>query len=136
MTTLPTVARADCTRYQLQRADTWTEDVLLAAVMARLPVFGWRRQHQLPALTSRGRHHTAYSGDGGWPDVVAVHPSGVLLVAELKTEGKYPTVDQRAWLELLVPLPAVLAGVWRPRDWHAELIHDVLQHPTRHLEAA
>jgi hypothetical protein len=132
---LPTVARADCTRYQLQIADLWAEADLLTAVMAGCGTYGWRRQHQLPALTSRGRHHTAYAGDGGWPDVVAVRDS-VLLVVELKREREYPTREQRAWLDLLATVPGVLAGVWRPRDWQHGVALDVLDNPTRYLEAA
>jgi hypothetical protein len=132
---LPTIARADCPAHHLRVADLWAEADLLTAVMAGCGMYGWRRQHQLPALTSRGRHHTAYSGDGGWPDVVAVR-DGVLLVVELKAERGSVTREQRAWLDLLAAVPGVLAGVWRPRDWQHGLALDVLDNPTRYLEAA
>ena len=136
MTTLPNLTRAGCSGTVLDAADAWPESELQRAVITRAGAYGWRRQHQRPGLTARGRHITAVAGDVGWPDTVAVHPSGVLLVVELKTEGKYPSRDQREWLELLALVPGVLAGVWRPRDWHARLIDRVLRDPLPYLEAA
>lgn len=133
---LPTIPRSACTPGQLTAADAWPESALQNAVITRAGAYGWRRQHQRPALTRGGRHHTAIAGDAGWPDTVAVHPSGVLLVVELKREHAYPTPAQREWLELLVRVPGVLAGVWRPRDWHTLLIDRVLRDPLPYLEAA
>lgn len=133
---LPNLTRAGCSASVLRIADAWTEDTLQTAVLNRAGAYGWRRQHQRPARVRPGKAVTAIAGDVGWPDTVAVHPSGVLLVAELKTEGKYPNPAQRAWLDLLASVPGVLAGVWRPRDWHAHLIDRVLEDPIPYLEAA
>lgn len=133
MTALPTVARRECSPAQLAAADAWPEEELQRGVLHRGAAFGWRRQHQLPvrhvAPGGRVRYRTAYAGDGGWPDTALVHPAGVLLVVELKTERGSLDREQRAWLELLAGVPGVLAGVWRPRDWFAGVVFRVLSDP-------
>lgn len=38
-------------------------------------------------------------GDAGVPDIIATHPSGAVVIAELKRARKYPTAKQRQWLD-------------------------------------
>lgn len=72
----------------------------------------WLCVHFRPAQTSKG-WRTPFTGDGGFPDVVAARDR-VVLFAELKAQNaKPPTPEQVAWLE------AVPAGfLWRPSDMH------------------
>jgi len=140
VTALPTARRRQLEPGLLAAADAWPESELQKGVLQRCGAFGWRRVHFLaqPVVNRRGgvRHVTPFIGDAGWPDTVMVHDAGVLVVVELKQEGKYPDSDQREWLDRLAAVPGILAGVWRPRDWFAHVIDDVLSDPERSARIA
>lgn len=90
------------------------EDDLLKAVIDLCKLLGLRTVHFRPAKTAQG-WRTAVQGDGkGWPDLVIVGPGGVLY-RELKATGKYPDLDQRAWIAALGAAGQDVA-VWRPVD--------------------
>lgn len=74
---------------------------------------GWRRAHFRPARTATG-WRTAVQGDGaGFPDLVLLRGSR-LVVAELKSDtAPGPRPEQLAWLEAFEAAGAE-AYVWRP----------------------
>ena len=49
----------------------------------------------------------------GYPDLTIAGTPDEVIWAELKAEGKYPTPEQREWLDRLPPHRAY---VWRPGD--------------------
>ena len=51
----------------------------------------------------------------GFPDLVLAR-DGHLVFAELKTEGNYPSDEQKRWLTELRKAPPHVF-VWRPSDW-------------------
>lgn len=71
----------------------------------------WWAHHALAAYRG-GKYATHQLGQKGFPDLVLAR-SGVVLMVELKMDGKYPGPEQRAW--------AVQIGaqyrLWRPIDW-------------------
>lgn len=52
----------------------------------------------------------------GWPDWTIGGPRGVIF-RELKREGKNPTAEQQAWLDVLAAGGANV-GVWRPTQYY------------------
>lgn len=108
-----------------------SEDQLLTSVLDLVGVLGLHAVHFRPALDSRGRWRTPVQGDGkGWPDLTIVGPHGGLF-RELKQEDRYPTVDQRAWIERLTNA-GFDASWWRPRDWHSGRVERELRAISRH----
>ncbi len=107
MTRLPRISEAEFTRQVLQ----------LCAL------HGWRTIHLRPARSLKG-WLTAVAGDGvGFPDLLALRGSR-LIVAELKRDRtQKPTWAQEAWLAAF-RLAGVPAYVWTPEDWTA--IEEVL----------
>ena len=81
-------------------------------VIGAARVYGWRVNHQRPALTRSGRWSTATQGDIGFPDLVLAR-GGQVLIVELKTNRGRVSPEQRKWLTEL----GDLARLWRPRDW-------------------
>ena len=90
-----------------------TEDDLLTRVMDLAELRGWLRVHYRPARTAKG-YRTPLQGDKGCPDIILAR-KGVVLLVELKAERRYPTKEQRAWLDAL----GVHARLWRPADWNS-----------------
>src|SRR5262245_37984293 len=75
---------------------------------------------QLAWVTGWKVFHPRYSfgSSKGFPDLVLVSRSPPRLIfAELKREGKNPTHEQQAWLDLLGAVPGVETYLWRPSDW-------------------
>ncbi len=103
-----------------------SEAELQAAIMQLAGVFGWRRAHFRPAQLPSGRWATHMEGETGWPDLVLARP-GRLLIYELKRDGKDPTPEQEAWLNVLRTVPGIRVGVWRPEDWRSGEIERILR---------
>lgn len=92
-----------------------SEDDLLRAVLSLCALYNWRTLHVRPAITAKG-YRTAVQGTGvGFPDVLAVKGS-TLIVAELKSDKGKLTDAQELWLRAWEPI-ASLVTVWRPIDW-------------------
>ncbi len=73
---------------------------------------------------SFGYHtHDSRRSQRGFPDVVLVHPiRGIVIFAELKKKGGYPSTEQRLWLAALRMVekraPDVIGVyLWDPRAW-------------------
>jgi hypothetical protein len=62
----------------------------------------------------------------GFPDLVLIRPPR-MIVAELKTEKGRLSDWQRIWLDMFERVPVVEVYVWRPVDWHAGTIDEVLR---------
>ncbi len=77
---------------------------------------GWLVHHTRPATNLRGDYSTPIQGDTGFPDLVLIR-DGLLIIRELKAEGRRPSAEQRLWLEALEDIKYFEAGVWRPSDW-------------------
>lgn len=77
---------------------------------------GWRAHHTRPALDRRGRWLTPIQGDAGFPDLVLAR-AGRIVFAELKREGRKPTLLQQGWLEVLATCAGVEVYLWTPADW-------------------
>jgi len=108
----------------------WTEEVLLNYCRNTAKALGWLE------------YHTRYSikSSAGFPDLVLVHERlGRVVFAELKREGKWPTVGrltrgapprmiqgQDLWLRALLACPGVETYLWRPSDQAeiAEILQD------------
>jgi hypothetical protein len=92
-----------------------TEARFLGMVLKLAKMKGWRTAHFRPARTATG-WKTAVQGDGkGFPDLVLVKGSR-LLVVELKVKRGQLTQEQQAWL-LAFKGAGIEAHCWRPRDW-------------------
>lgn len=142
--------------YSRELADSMLEEVLLARVLELAAWHGWRAAHFRPAQTRGGRWLTAVQAQGkGYPDLTLAHgPAGRLVFAELKTERGRATPDQRLWLDQLgavaaaalrdevdaidgyvaagmsgpiPPTDRVRAVTWRPRDYLAGTVEEVLR---------
>jgi hypothetical protein len=78
---------------------------------------GWLVAHFRPALTSKGWRTPVEADGAGFPDLVLIQ-AGRLIVAELKAEGKSPSLPQLAWLEAF-QRAGVETYIWRPSDFDA-----------------
>jgi hypothetical protein len=76
---------------------------------------GWMYHHELPSQRAHGRWTTHASGDAGFPDLVLMHPSGQVIIAELKTAKGKLSGAQEAWLKGLRDA-GLEVHVWRPID--------------------
>jgi hypothetical protein len=72
----------------------------------------WLVHHSRPVQDSDGTWSTPIQGDPGLPDLVLVR-GGVVLLAELKSDGGRPTKEQMKWLDEAGPC----GRLWRPADW-------------------
>lgn len=120
-----------------------TESALQSHVLDLGSLYGWRRVHFRPALTSKG-YRTAYTGDDGFPDVVMAR-NGCTVIAELKNACNSASEAQWEWLASLaggtveefkrlhkrsefggcVVNKTVLVALWRPK--HLDVIEDILR---------
>lgn len=105
--------------YLADVAAAMKEDALQAKVIAVARDLGFLAYHT----------HDSRRSERGWPDLVLVHPTrGRLLYRELKQEERYPTADQRKWLDALRVAGADV-GVWRPLDLLEQRVHAELLAP-------
>lgn len=81
-------------------------------VIGAARAFGWRVFHPKPARLPNGRMVTAQDGHVGFPDLVLAR-NGVVILAELKQDGRYPGPEQRAWRDAI----GDQWRCWRPKDW-------------------
>ena len=102
-------------------AEAMSEDELQESVMRLGRYRGWLVYHTYRSVRS----------EPGFPDCVMVRRD-VLLLAELKREGKDPTKPQREWLRRLKGVSEAVGGyhvqahVWRPSDWLSGEVERVL----------
>lgn len=89
------------------------ERVFTAQIIQLAKAFGWRVNHQRPAMTKQG-WRTAISGDAGFPDLVMLR-SGRAIMAELKSAKGKLTMEQEVWLEW-AKNANLEAYCWRPSD--------------------
>ena len=92
-----------------------TEAKLLREVQARGRKRNWLVYHG----TSTNR------GTAGYPDLTMVHPTGKLLVVELKSERGVVSNAQHAWLNALAAA-GVQVAVWTPADLESGTIDRAL----------
>lgn len=76
---------------------------------------GWLVHHCRAAQRQSGQWATPIQGDAGFPDLCMVHPSGRMLVRELKSARGKVAAEQSAWLDAFRAV-GVDATVWRPAD--------------------
>jgi hypothetical protein len=107
---------------------TMTEAELQANVIELARLLGWLVAHFRSVPVKRGNrvvHMTPVQADGaGWPDLVLVRDR--LLAVELKQDRRYPSPEQRLWLDAL-GLAGVETHVWRPAQWLDGTIEAVLR---------
>jgi hypothetical protein len=75
-------------------------------VMREAQARGWMAYHT----------HDSRRSPAGFPDVVLAHAERGTAYIELKMPGKYPTKEQRAWLETLVAA-GERVYLFYPKDW-------------------
>ena len=100
-----------------------TETEFKDAVIDLAHSFGWKVVHFRPAQTKHG-WRTPVQGDGkGWPDLILVHRSGWLILAELKDRRGVLSKEQAEWRDTLTEvtehllMTRVKYFIWRPKDW-------------------
>ncbi len=84
---------------------TMPERELQNEVAQLFKLFGWKFIHQWNSI------HT----EEGWPDCFATRGTRI-IVAELKKEGKNPTVAQQQWLEALKATGKIETYIFHPSD--------------------
>ena len=93
-----------------------TEEEFQCAVIDYAHFNGWKVAHFRKAMRKDGSYVTPVQADGkGFPDLLMVR-QGRIVVAELKSMGRKPTLEQRAWLEAFTDTEKVEAYWWRPDD--------------------
>lgn len=109
-------------------AATMTEAELQSNVIELAHLFGWRVAHFRSVPVKRGGRTvfmTPVQGDGvGFPDLILVRDR--LLAVELKMDAKYPTPEQRLWLDAFGGA-GVETHVWKPRQWLDGAIEAILR---------
>lgn len=103
--------------YHAQLAGAMSEDELLIAVETELTLRHWLWHHV------RRSDRAQQQGDNGWPDIVALRGSRIVVV-ELKAAKGRVERAQQAWLDAWAAAGAEVY-VWRPADLDA--IRDVLR---------
>lgn len=98
-----------------------TEDQLSTHVANLARMMGWRGYHT----------HDSRRSAAGFPDWVFAR-GGHIIFAELKTEKGQLTAAQEAWASdlweaAILQFPKVRMCVWRPSDWYAGRIDEVLK---------
>jgi hypothetical protein len=74
-----------------------------------------KTRHRRQLFTLVYHTYSSLRSAPGFPDLVMVHPeTGRTIIAELKAEGKYPTPEQRRWLDAFRKNPGLEVYVWRP----------------------
>jgi hypothetical protein len=94
--------------YHAQLAGTMSEDELLIAVETELTRQKWLWHHV------RRSDRAQQQGDNGWPDILAIRGSRI-VVAELKAAKGSVEPAQQAWLDAWDAAGAEVF-VWRPAD--------------------
>ena len=97
--------------YRAMVAGAMLEEDLLIAVETELTVQKWLWHHV------RRSDLAQQQGDNGWPDIVAVRGSRI-VVAELKAAKGRVEIAQQAWLDAWTAAGAEVY-VWRPADLDA-----------------
>jgi hypothetical protein len=97
-------------------APTTTEKQLQQAVYDCARRLGWLSYHV----------HDARKSTPGFPDLLLLKPPRI-IVAELKTTTGKLASWQRIWLDAFERIPGVEVYVWRPAEWHAGTIEEVLR---------
>lgn len=106
-------------------ADQVTETELQGAVIELATWAKWLVHHTRPARTSEG-WRTPVQGHVGFPDLILARGHR-LIVAELKRQGAKPTEAQQLWLATIAETPAVEVHVWRPSNWLAGEVAEILR---------
>jgi len=106
-----------------EMARAMTEDQLKTNVLDLAAVFGYHRIHFRPARTNQG-WRTAYEGEDGYPDITLMGGTRI-IVAELKTQRGKLRDGQLEWLKA-ADRSGAIARLWRPADWIAGEIEDIL----------
>ncbi|MGE3705711.1 MAG: VRR-NUC domain-containing protein [Vicinamibacterales bacterium] len=96
--------------YRASLPESTIQDAIMGATLRH----GWRRVHFRPARTERG-WRTAYEGDDGFPDVVAVRGDRIVVI-ECKAVGKRPTQAQADWLAAFTGTGKAEVYVLTPAD--------------------
>ena len=96
-----------------------SEDELLTNVIECARLLRWRVYH------IRNSKRGIVQGHVGFPDILALR-DGQVLIAELKAERGRLTEEQDIWLREWRKAGA-LVHIWRPRDWLAGTIGEVLR---------
>lgn len=86
------------------------EAQLQSAVLDVAERYGWLAYHT----------HDSRRSQPGFPDLVMVKRKRVLYV-ELKQSGKYPTAEQREWLQALYQADQEV-GLWYPQDLQGNVV--------------
>lgn len=105
-----------------------TEAELQSAVTDMLDIYGWQWHHETDSRKSRA----------GFPDIIAVHPTGRFLLIELKGYDKRGrlgkvTDGQRQWIDVwrLAAIQThphrVRAYIWDPADLQSGYIQRTLK---------
>lgn len=100
---------------QLALANAMSEAELQESVEETLDTFKWLWFHD----------EDPRRNNAGLPDLIAVR-GGRLLMIELKRASGRVRPAQATWLGELEQTP-IEVYVWRPADWHAGTIEDVLR---------
>jgi hypothetical protein len=116
------------TRPGVTRGSVSSERELQAAVLELAKFLGWRVHHVATsrALRDGMAFMTAQQGHRGFPDLVLLRPPR-LVFAELKSKRGQVHFDQATWLNGLEAVPNVEQYLWRPIDWQAGRIEEVLR---------
>ena len=89
------------------------ERALLDYVVSMAKLNKWLVYHALPSMNRRGAWATHFQGHVGFPDLILTHPSGDILIVELKSEIGRMTEGQTRWLNSFAAA-GVETHVWRP----------------------
>lgn len=119
-----TAVNVSVDEYQRQANAAMSEAQLQSNIIDAAQKLGWRVAHFRPAMTAKGWRTPVEADAAGFPDLVMVR-GGRQIVAELKRQGKKPTLQQILWLRAFEAAGAE-AYFWRPSDWSSGAITDVL----------
>jgi hypothetical protein len=101
-----------------------TEDQLTKRFIKLAHDRGWVVAHFHRSPTQKGSWSTPVAADGkGFLDLVCVRERVVFI--ELKSDKRYPTREQRQWIERLEGAGAEV-HVLRPRDLESGLVDEIL----------
>lgn len=91
--------------YRRFRDENMPEKVFQERIRTIAELGGWLLYHTFDSRRS----------NPGWPDVVLAHPTGRVIIRELKTMRGRVSPRQREWLQAL-ERAGLDVGVWRPCD--------------------